>query len=181
MGMVLVSLDKSCAKMHRNMTFNGRILVDGGCIGSCHFGRMEGCILVACCPVVSRAIIIPRYRYLFTLGVDPTWDSLIRIPFVKTVPLARIQIVLSRYLWEIFNAIFDTVEVMAIPEIHQVIKSLSCHFCPWPTRGWIDVIALVEQDLGIDSCLLIGFQHKFEMFRLDVVIIEPLDNERSCL
>ena len=32
MGMVLVSLDKSCAKMHRNMTFDGRILVDGGCI-----------------------------------------------------------------------------------------------------------------------------------------------------
>ena len=157
MGMVLVSLDKSCAKMHRNMTFDGRILVDGCCIGSCYFGRMEGRILVTCGPVVSRTIVITRHRYLFPLRVDPTWDSLIRIPFVKTVPLARIQIVLSCYLREVFNAIFDTVEVMAIPEIHQVIKGLPCHFCPWPTSGWIDVIALVEQDLGINSRLLIGF------------------------
>ena len=167
--------------MHRNMAFDGDILVDRCCIGSCYFGRMEGRILVACGPVVSRAIVIPCHCYLFPLRVDPTWDSLICIPLVKAVPLARIQIVLSCYLREIFNAIFDTVEVMAIPEIHQVIKGLSCDFCPWPTSGWIDVIALVEQDLGIDSCLLIGFQHEFEMFRLDVVIIEPLDNERSCL
>ena len=70
---------------------------------------------------------------------------------------------------------------MAIPEIHQVIKGLACDFCPWPTSRWIDVIALVEQDLGINPRLLIGFQHEFKMFWFDIVIIEPLDNERGRL
>ena len=90
---------------------------------------MEGCILVACGPVIAGTIVITSDCHILPFGVDSSGDGIICIPFIKSTPLAWIQIVLSRYLWEVFNAIFDTVEVMAIPEIHQVIKGLSCHFC----------------------------------------------------
>ena len=90
MGMVFVSLDKSSAKMHRNMAFDGDILVDGGCIGSCHFGRMEGCILVTCSPVISRTIVITGYCHILPFGVDSSRDGIVGIPFIKTTPFTWI-------------------------------------------------------------------------------------------
>ena len=90
MGMVFVSLDKSSAKMHRNMAFDGDILVDGGCIGSCHFGRMEGCILVTCSPVISCTIVIASYCHILPFRVDSSGDGIVGIPFIKTTPFTWI-------------------------------------------------------------------------------------------
>ena len=157
MGMVFVSLDKCGAKMHRNMAFDGDILINWCCIGSRYFWGMEGRILVACGPVISRTIVIPSHCHILPFGINSSGDGIVGIPFIKTTPLAWIQIVLSCYLWRVFNPIFNTIEVMAIPEIHQVIKGLTCDFGSWPTSRWINVIALVEQDLGIDPRLFIGF------------------------